>query len=59
MARLHAINVRTWRHDAFAAATFDPVEIDAITRELDAIVSGIRETTPVTCVMAQLLLRAA
>jgi trans-aconitate 2-methyltransferase len=57
MARLHAINVRTWRHDPFAAVTFDPAAIDAMTRELDAVVSGTRPAPPVTCIMAQALLR--
>jgi hypothetical protein len=57
MARLHAINVRTWRHDPFAAATFESAAIDAMTRELDAVATGTRPTTPVTCIMAQALLR--
>jgi trans-aconitate 2-methyltransferase len=56
MARLHSINVRNWRHDPFATASFDPAEIDAMTSALDAVVSGARATTPVTCIMAQALL---
>jgi hypothetical protein len=58
MARLHSINVGIWRHDPFAAATFDPAAIDAMTNDLEAVVSGVRATTPVTCVMAQALLCA-
>jgi SAM-dependent methyltransferase len=57
MARLHSINIGTWRHDAFAAAAFAPAAIDAMAGELDAVVSGARATTPVTCLMAQVLLR--
>jgi SAM-dependent methyltransferase len=57
MARLHSINVRTWRNDPFAVATFDRAEIDTMTRELDAVASGTRGATPVTCVMAQAVLR--
>lgn len=57
MARLHSINVRTWRHDPFAARAFDPAEIDAMTAELEAVACGIRPATPVTCIMAQAVLR--
>jgi trans-aconitate 2-methyltransferase len=57
MARLHAINVRTWRHDPFAAATFDPAEIDAMTAALEAVATGKRSAPSVTCVMAQMVLR--
>jgi SAM-dependent methyltransferase len=57
MARLHSINVRTWRHDPFASGTFDPTEIDAMTTELEAVASGTRATTPVICIMAQAVLR--
>jgi hypothetical protein len=57
MARLHAINIRTWRHDPFASAAFEPAAIDAMASELDAVASGARATTPVTCLMAQALLR--
>jgi hypothetical protein len=57
MARLHSINIGNWRSDAFAAQAFDPVAIDAMATELDAVVCGARTTTPVTCVMAQALLR--
>jgi SAM-dependent methyltransferase len=56
MARLHSMNVRTWRSDPFAAATFDPAEIDAMTSALDAVARGARATTPVICIMAQALL---
>jgi SAM-dependent methyltransferase len=55
MARLHSINVRTWRRDPFAVATFDSAAIDGMTSDLDAVANGDRPTTPVTCDMAQAL----
>jgi hypothetical protein len=55
MARLHAMNVRTWREDAFARAAFDPRVLDAITADLDAVAEGAREAPPVTCVMGRLV----
>jgi trans-aconitate methyltransferase len=56
MALLHAMNVRTWRSDPFAAATFAAADVDAMTRALDAIASGDRAAAPVTVVMGQLVL---
>jgi SAM-dependent methyltransferase len=57
MARLHAINVRTWRHDPFAAATFDAAAIDAMAGALESVAAGERSAPSVTCVMAQMVLR--
>jgi trans-aconitate 2-methyltransferase len=57
MARLHAINVRTWRNDPFAASAFDAGEIDTIARSLDEVARGDRAAPPVTCTMAQAILR--
>jgi len=57
MARIHAMNVRTWREDAFARRAFDPRELDAITAELDAVAEGARAAPPVTCVMGRLVAR--
>jgi SAM-dependent methyltransferase len=56
MARIHAMNVRTWRSDPFAATTFDAEEVDAITAALDAIAAGERAASPVTWVMGQIVL---
>jgi SAM-dependent methyltransferase len=53
MARLHAINIRTWSHDPFAASTFDPAEIAEMTRAMDAVAAGARDAPPVTCTMGQ------
>jgi trans-aconitate 2-methyltransferase len=57
MATLHAMNVRTWSQDAFAASTFDARAMGAVTEDLDAIAAGEREVSPVTCVLGQAVLR--
>jgi SAM-dependent methyltransferase len=56
MARLHAMNVRTWRTDAFATAAFSDAAIDAMTAELDDVAEGRRASPEVTCVMGQVVL---
>jgi trans-aconitate 2-methyltransferase len=57
MARLHAINVRTWSRDPFAASAFDPADIARMTEALDAVAAGARDAPPVTCTMGQLVAR--
>jgi|CZKU01.1.fsa_nt_gi trans-aconitate 2-methyltransferase len=57
MARLHAINVGTWRRDPFAASAFDAAEIDAMASALEAVAAGDRSAPHVTCVMGQMVLR--
>jgi trans-aconitate 2-methyltransferase len=57
MARLHAINVRTWRLDPFAASTFDAQELDAMASALDDVAGGVRTAPNVTCLMGQAVLR--
>ena len=57
MARLHAMNVRTWKHDAFAASAFDEGRIAAMTDALDAVAAGQLEAPPVSCTIGQAVLR--
>jgi hypothetical protein len=57
MAQLHALNVRTWRNDPFAAAAFDAAEIDAMASALDDVAIGARSAPQVTCTMGQAVLR--
>jgi trans-aconitate methyltransferase len=57
MATLHAMNVRTWSQDAFAASSFDARTMGAMTENLDAIASGDREVPPVAGVLGQAVLR--
>ncbi len=40
MAALHVLNLRTWRHDAYARMAFDPDELDALDAALTAIAHG-------------------
>jgi trans-aconitate 2-methyltransferase len=58
MAQLHAMNVRTWRHDPAARHAFDAREIDALTTTLAAIASGEMPAPAVSIVMMQMVLRA-
>ncbi len=57
MAQLHALNVRTWRSDPFAASAFDTAEIDAMAGALDDVANGVRSAPRVTCTMGQAVLR--
>ncbi|MGD0676886.1 MAG: class I SAM-dependent methyltransferase [Polyangiaceae bacterium] len=59
MARLHAMNVRTWRSDPFAASTFRAAHIDTMTHDLDDVAAGRRRAPEVTCVMGQIILALA
>jgi hypothetical protein len=56
MARLHALNIRTWGQDAFARATFGDEGLRALSFGLEGIASGAA-SPPVTCHMAQLMAR--
>ena len=58
MARLHAMNVSTWRRDPFAVSAFDVEEIDAMASALESIATGARIAPDVTCLMGQMVLRA-
>lgn len=40
MAELHVANLRTWRHDPYAAGAFDSVEVDGLEISLERIASG-------------------
>jgi trans-aconitate 2-methyltransferase len=57
MARLHAMNVRTWARDPFAISTFDARELAAMARELDAVADGRRAALAVKCAMGQAVMR--
>ena len=56
MARLHAMNVRSWRTDPFAIAAFNATELDAMTADLDDVAEGRRAGPEVTCLMGQIVL---
>jgi SAM-dependent methyltransferase len=47
MARLHVMNLRTWRHDPVAAEAFDAAELSALEEELAAVSEGRVAAPPV------------
>ena len=56
MARLHALNIATWREDAYARAAFDGDELDSLAARLGAIASGAEAAPHIRVVMRQLVL---
>jgi trans-aconitate methyltransferase len=56
MAAVHAMNIRTWSRDAFAAAAFDQPTLAGLTEALDATAAGDRPAPPVAAVVGQAVL---
>ena len=56
-ARLHALNLRTWRRDPFIAATVGAEELDGLGESLEALAAGARTAAPVRWRLAQVVLR--
>lgn len=56
MARLHALNIASWRSDAHAQASFDGDELDRLAAQLEAVARGAEAAPPVRQVMRQLVL---
>ena len=56
MARLHHMNLATWRHDPFARAAFAPETLDELGAGLKAIADGHLDAPDVRHVMRQLVL---
>jgi hypothetical protein len=59
MARLHALNIRSWGRDAFVRQADATQEVELLVAALDAVASGRRAAPPVVCTLKQLLLRRA
>jgi SAM-dependent methyltransferase len=59
MARLHAMNLRTWGADEHARNAFDAAELAALQRTLDAIAAGEEQAPPVHGEMGQAVGRRA
>jgi SAM-dependent methyltransferase len=59
MARLHALNLVTWRQDPFARAAFAPATLDGLAAALEAIASGAADAPDVRHSMRQLILMKA
>jgi SAM-dependent methyltransferase len=57
MARLHALNLGTWKDDPFVQASFDPTELAELSATLGSIAAGDDEAPPVSCGVKQLALR--
>jgi SAM-dependent methyltransferase len=59
MARLHELNLRTWRQDPYAAEHFDAAELDAVAAGLGRVVRGEEPDASVDQGMGELVLRRA
>lgn len=59
MARLHALNLRTWGSDPFIRARVDRAELDALGAALERIAEGEEAAPPVRNGMGQAVLRRA
>jgi len=55
MARLHAMNIRTWGHDRLVQASFDLAEVASIQAGLERIGSGAQPAHPVSNALRQLV----
>jgi len=55
MARLHAMNLRTWGRDRLVQASFDLAEVASIQAGLDRIASGAQPAHPVSNALRQLV----
>jgi trans-aconitate 2-methyltransferase len=58
MARLHAWNLRAWRHDPYAAAAFDPVELDGLHDRLDRMAERPVAGVEVSYTLGELVVQA-
>lgn len=56
-ARLHALNLRTFRGDAFVTSHLTPDALDQLQRDLDAVAWGARAAPDVQWTLAQVVLR--
>jgi len=59
MARLHHLNLLTWRNDPHARAAFDADELEVLAGQLNAVAAGTEAAPPVLSEMRQLVLAKA
>jgi len=59
MARLHHLNLLTWRNDPHARTAFDRDELEDLAGRLDAVAAGTEIAPPVLSEMRQLVLAKA
>jgi hypothetical protein len=57
MAELHAMNLMTWRRDAFAVEAFDGRELDELAESLGRIADGSERAGPVNNGARQVMAR--
>jgi hypothetical protein len=55
MAKLHAMNLRTWGRDRLVQGSFDLDEVARVQTGLDSIASGDRPAHPVSNALRQLV----
>jgi hypothetical protein len=58
MARLHAMNLTTWKQDPYMAQTHPLAKLDQLLLQLSKFASSTEKLPPVTCTMAQLVVEA-
>ncbi len=56
MARIHVMNLRTWRHDDMAARLCDDAALDALESALEQLACGRDQADDVTCRLKQVWL---
>lgn len=56
-ARLHSLNIQTWRHQPFVRDNVAASEIDEMAMGLVAVAEGTQSAVPVVCQMRQIVLR--
>lgn len=56
MARLHSMNIATWKHDSFMMSEYGTSRLERLEEELVQIAKSSGTVAPVTCTMAQLVL---
>ncbi|MEA2700074.1 MAG: trans-aconitate 2-methyltransferase [Myxococcales bacterium] len=59
MARIHVMNLRTWKGDRLAAGLCDPAALEELDGALERLACGREATEPVDCQLKQLWLRRA
>lgn len=55
MARLHSMNIATWKSDTFMRASYGVPHLEQLEEELQGIASCTDDLAPVTCLMAQVV----
>jgi SAM-dependent methyltransferase len=59
MARIHVMNLRTWKNDRLAAGLCDPATLEQLDGALERLACGREAAEPVDCELKQLWLRRA